>query len=64
MMHKCAWCGRAATTEAAEKATPVSHGICAGCLAEMLEEVFGVGRKENEERPPLPSHFREACATV
>ena len=64
MMHRCAWCGRTSATKAVTKPAKLSQGICAECLAEMMEQVFGVGRKQNDEQPALPSHFREACATV
>ena len=64
MMHNCDWCGRAAQTKTQTTPKDVSHGICAVCLAEMLQEVFGLGRKKEEARPPLPPYFERACAAV
>ena len=64
MTHKCGWCGQSPRARAQPKTASVSHGICVSCLAEMIQEVFGVGRTEKDERHTLPRHFAAACAAV
>jgi hypothetical protein len=63
MTHNCDACGRKIESES-DRSRPTDMALCAGCLAAMLEQVFGVGRKDEADEPPLPHFWDQARAAV
>jgi hypothetical protein len=63
MKHNCDGCGRKIESESAQS-RPTEMALCAGCLAAMLEQVFGAVRQDKGNEPPLPRFWNQARAVV